>query len=118
MQTIQKHKQKATLSKVYRYDEGVMTRKDWLSLMKTKGATVYTFERRNEVAEEKLSEQLRGCAFSIPFGNSNHPQTIAYNKEKQRLKDGIFITEYRLQREGVNYVTPITKTEFNYFNSL
>ena len=37
---IQDYKKEAILNKVFRYDEGVMTRREWLNLMRVKGAYV------------------------------------------------------------------------------
>ena len=40
MKTIQDHRNEATLNVKMRYEEGVMTRKEWIELMKSKGNSV------------------------------------------------------------------------------
>ena len=38
--TIQDYKKEATLNKVFRYPEGIMSRREWLRMMQVKRATV------------------------------------------------------------------------------
>jgi hypothetical protein len=116
MKNIQDHKKEAVLNKVYIYPEGTMSRRDFIILQKSKGFLATEKVVKNYAAMEKLEAELKRTAFSYPFGNTSHPATVAYNKKKALLKEGIFKTVYRLENE--KYVNIITKTEFDFFNSL
>lgn len=97
---------------------GVISRRNLIENVKKFGGFVTKGQLRNYAAESKLQAWLTKNAFSIPFGNECHPQTIAYKAKKQELKNGIFKTEYRLHEGDPDCFTVITKTEFDYFNSL
>ncbi len=117
MKTINEHRKDATLDKSFNFGEdGILTRREWLKLKMAQGWTATHNQERNYAAEEKLSTWIKDNAWSHPWGNSNHPQTIAYNAEKERLKNGIYKDVYRL--ESGNGVYLITKTEYDYFLSL
>jgi hypothetical protein len=116
MATIQEHRKESILNKVYIYPEGTMTRRAFIILQKSKGLVCTEKLEKNHIAMEKLEIELKRTAFNHPFGNSNHPATIAYNNKKTLLKEGIFKTVYRIESE--KYIGIITKTEFDFFNSL
>lgn len=114
--TIQDYKKETILNKVYIYPEGTMSRRDFIIMQKNKGLICVEKIVKNYPAMEKLELEIKRNAFNIPFGNTSHPKTIEYNAKKQLLKDGIFKTVYRLENE--TYCDVITKTEFDFFNSL
>jgi len=116
MKTIQDFKKDATLRKTYRYDQGVMTRAQWIELMKLNGCKCAERQKRNYAAEEKLKVSIDRRKFSIPWGNECHPLTKEWLNDKAKLAAGIIITYYSLTEGNISYV--ITKTEFDYFNSL
>ena len=118
METIQDHKKNAVLNKQFRYDFGIATRRESMEYKFKNGYIVLEVTQRNYSAEEKLNQWLKNNAFSIPFGNENHPSTIAYNAKKEELKNGIFKTVYKCKKENENSYSEITKIEFDYFNSL
>lgn len=118
MKTIQQHKQDATLNKVFRFEEGTMSRKDWLKLKMVQGCKVEERTRRNYAAEEKLQNWLDREKREVPLGNPNYPSTKYYLEEKERLANGIYKTEYVLNESTGSGVFDITKTEFDYFNQL
>ena len=98
-------------------DEGVMTRRAFIEAAVKSACKVEEVQLRNYAKEAKEEEWLSKNAWSHPWGNSSHPQTIAYNERKQRLKEGIYKTEYRLFYPDGPY-RDITKIEYDYFNSL
>jgi len=118
MKTIQQHKQNATLNKVFRFEEGTMSRKNWLHLKNEQGCKTEERTRRNYAAEEKLQNWLSNEAKNVPLGNSEYPSTKYYLEEKERLVNGIYKTEYVLKQSTGNGIFDITKTEFDYFNGL
>lgn len=118
MATIQEHKINTVLSKKYRYDFGIATRKEAMDYKYKNGYIVLEVLQRNYSAEEKLNQWLKDNAFNLPFGNENHSSTIAYNLKKAELKNGIFKTIYQCKKENENSYSEITKIEFDYFNSL
>jgi hypothetical protein len=118
MTTLQQGKIEKTLSAIFRYKEGIMTRRQNIELLKATGGRVECSQRRNYAAEEKEQQYLKRNAFNIPFGNENHPQTKAYNERKALLTAGFYITEYRAYRKNEECFHIINKTEFEYFNSL
>lgn len=116
MKTIQDYKKETILNKVYIYSEGEMTRREYIILQKNKGFKCIEKNVKDYPKMEKLEIELKRNVFNIPFGNTSHPKTIEYNNKKQLLKDGIFKTVYHMECE--NYVTIITKTEYDFFQSL
>lgn len=118
MKTIQQHKQNATLNKVFRFEEGIMSRRDWLKIKSTQGWKAEERTRRNYAAEEKLQNWLDREKFNVPLGNSNYPSTKIYLQEKERLINGIFKTEYALTEVNGSGVYDISKTEFDYFQNM
>ena len=90
MANIHQYKIDATLNKVFRYNEGVMSRKEWLNMQRIKGSSVIEEVRRNYSAEEKLQSWLDSEKLRVPFGNPNYPTTAHYLREKARLESGIY----------------------------
>lgn len=114
--TIQDHKKDATLNKVFRYPEGVMSRREWLKMMQVKGAEVREETKRNYAAEEKLEKWIydhRGDN----SGNENWPPTKEWMAKKEELKAGIYKTVYYLQFPNESSFQEITKTEYDYFKN-
>lgn len=114
--SIQDYKKEATLNKVFRYPEGLMSRKEWLKLMRVKGWVAEESNIRNYAAEEKLSESVEWQRKNVPLGNPNYPSTKAYFEDKARLEAGIFKTVYSLKNGNSSY--DITKTEYEHFKSM
>ena len=105
MAKINDYKKEATLNKVFRYSEGVMTRRQWLKMMMIKGATV----------EESTKNRIQ------------------FNRQKfNRLPGGIWSNEQGEYEKKCNEITPcynlrlpnessfwgITKTEYDHFKTL
>lgn len=116
--TINEHRAESTLNKKMRYDEGVMTRREWLNMWRVKGATVEEKQVRNYAAEEKLKDWLYNNR-EDNSGNPNWPPTKRYNEKKAELAAGIYKTVYYLHepppsRSGYD----ITKTEYDYFKNM
>jgi hypothetical protein len=116
--TLQQIKSNHILTKKYKYDEGVMTRGEWIRLQHSKGAYVFEHKQHNEAAEDKLRLHIDFLRRTAPTGNECHPLTKELISERQRLEQGIFKTMYGLQKPNVSWFTEITKTEFDYFNSI
>ena len=116
MKTIQDYKKETILDKVYIYSEGTMSRREYIILQKSKGLKCIEKQVKNYAAMEKLEIELKRNAFNIPFGNTLHPKTIEYNAKKELLKTGIFKTVYHMECD--NYTSIITKTEYDFFQSL
>jgi hypothetical protein len=118
MNNIQQHKINAVLSKQFRYDFGIATRKEAMNYFFKNGYIVEESKYRNYIAEYKIENWLSKNAFNIPWGNEKNPATIAYNAKKTELKNGIFKTVYKCKKENENSFYEITKIEFDYFISL
>lgn len=117
MKTIQEHRKEATLNKVFRYPEGVMTRRQWLNYWRIKGATVEEETKRNHAAEERLKNWLYDNR-DDRSGNPNWPPTKRYLEKKAELAAGIFKTEYSLRLPDGRSSYDITKTEFEAFKEM
>ena len=96
---------------------GVLSRRAFMNTCKLRGIPVEAVTLRNYAAEEKEAQWLKNNVWAHPFGNTSHPQTIAYNSRKEALKEGIFKTEYRAIYADGSF-TAITKIEFDYYNTL
>jgi hypothetical protein len=108
----------AILDKPIRVNGVTMTRREFIDRARAQGAHLEVANVRQPKAEEKLREEIERAerGWHIPIGNPSHPDTVAHNEKKDRLKRGLFTEEYRLFRpDGVYNV--ITKTEADYFNS-
>lgn len=117
MKNIAEARAELTLNKVFRYDEGVMTRREWIRLKIAEGYVATEETRRNYAAEDKLREWLRNN-MEMRSGNTNWPPTKKWNDEERRLNEGIYKTEYHLGREGESCYFDITKTEYDYIKTL
>jgi len=62
MKTIQDYKKEATLNKVFRYPEGVMSRREWLNMWRIKGATVSETEKTRIEYNRTKFNRLTGDA--------------------------------------------------------
>ena len=114
---IQDYKKDATLNKVFRYPEGVMSRREWLRIMQVKGATVKEETKRNYTAEDKLQQWVYDNR-NDNSGNPNWPATKNWLQKKEDWKAGIYKTVYSLHIPGENSFQDITKTEYEYFNNV
>lgn len=98
--TIQEKRIEATLNKLINYEEGLMTRKQWLNLKFDQECTVCEIEvpkiKYNRLKYNRLSGQ----------------EQIEYDKKLKQTK-----ISYEL-KEKVKYSYDITKIEFNYFKTL
>ena len=79
---IQDYKKDATLNKVFRYPEGVMSRREWLRIMQVKGATVKEETKRNYTAEDKLQQWVYDNR-NDNSGNPNWPATKNWLQKKE-----------------------------------
>jgi len=114
--SIQDYKKDATLNKIFRYPEGVMSRREWLNMWRVKGATVEERERRNYAAEEKLKQWVHDNR-EMNSGNENWPPTKKWREQRELSKQPIYKIEYSLiLKDGCSY--DITKTEFEYFKNM
>ena len=99
-----------------KFEEGVMSRREWLRVKMVQGWEAEERTRRNHAAEDKLKEWLRIEKMNVPFGNPNYPSTKHYLSEKKRLEAGVFKTEYILKNGSSVY--DITKTEYEHFKAM
>jgi hypothetical protein len=114
---ITKARTSCILRKEFRYREGVMSRAEYMEYQKNHNATVEVKQIRQYDKEERERESLMRLAQTIPLGNPNYPTCQKYFERKAALEKGFFKTEYRLNMQN-NLCLEITKTEFDYFNSL
>lgn len=98
--SIQDYKKDATLNKIFRYPEGVMSRREWLNMWRVKGAFVKE--------EQTPKVQYNRIKFNRLEGKAQE----AYEKSCNEMK-----TTYRLYiSDRTSY--DITKTEFEYFKNM
>jgi hypothetical protein len=105
MQNISKAQQvkaEKTLNTLVRYSEGVMTRKQWINLMRIKGATV----------EESTTNRIR-------YNRIKYNRMSSQREQDEYMKkcDEMVIC-YNLLIPNQNSFWQITKTEYDYFNSI
>lgn len=100
MANIQQYKIDATLNKLVRYEEGVMSRRDWLKLQLSKGSTVHMEMRSKTVWNRRR------------FNAMNWQEQQAYEK---RMETKVPCYELKL-KDGGFY--DITKTEYDHFQTL
>jgi hypothetical protein len=99
---IQQHKAEATLNKLIRYEEGVMSRKQWLNLQRIKGAYV----------EESTKNRIQ-------FNRIKYNRMSSYKEQGEyEKKCNEKVVCYELHFPNQNSFWDITKTEYDYFNSL
>lgn len=89
-----------SLNVIMRYDEGVMTRKEWLHLQKKNGAKV------------EQSEKNR-----IDFNRTKYNRMAMFEQEEYERKCNEKVPCYKLTLKGNSFYY-ISKAEFDYFNSL
>lgn len=89
------------LNKLIRYPEGVMTRKAWLEMKKAAGATV-------EQAQKPLVDYNRR-----KFNRMNYQEQAEYE-----IKCNTLVPDFRIYPDSGRSYYEITKTEFDYFQSL
>jgi len=116
MKTISEHRADKVLDTVMKFQEGTMSRREWLHMAYREGWKAERSQVRNYVKEEKLEEWLHYNRADYS-GNPNWPPTKAYLEKKATLKAGIFDTVYKIW-PNEKTVYHITKTEFDYFQSL
>lgn len=101
MKTIQDHKKEATLNKLIRYEEGVMTRREWLKLQLVKGAIV------------EQSTKNRIDFNRIKFNRMGWSEQAEYEKKCAEK-----VVCYKIREAGQSSYYEITKTEYDYFLDL
>lgn len=100
MKTLQQHRAAATLAKVFRYPEGIMSRSEWLKYWHIKGATV------EEVQVPKIEYNR------LKFNRLEGAAQDEYWAKCQEKKQG-----YSLRLlDGCSY--DLTKTEYEYFKGM
>lgn len=95
-------KAQKSLSIKMRYDEGILTKKEWIELKHKQGAKV-EISTKNRI-------QFNRIKFNRMYSNKE--------QEDYKKKCNEKVTCYNLHPAGVTYYNEITKTEFDYFNSL
>ncbi len=98
MKTITQLKAAATLHKKVSYDEGIMTRMEWVDLMKSRGHFV----------RECLAPAVKYNR--IKYNRMDYEEQKAYDKRLTETK-----IEYRLYVTDTSSFS-ITKAEYDYFN--
>jgi hypothetical protein len=100
MKTLQDYRAESTLKKIFRYDEGVMTRQEWIELKLAEGCTV-------------KQETKAGAEWDRrKFNNMDGYQQREYEKKLDSR-----IPCYNLYLPSGSFYE-ITKAEFDYFNFL
>lgn len=94
-------KANAHLNQKMRYKEGIMTRREWLNYWMVKGATT------KEVQEPK-----------VIYNRIKYNRMTGWEQEEYEKKCNEMKTGYRLNLPGSNSMYDLTKTEYDYFNSL
>ena len=95
-------KAQKSLSTLVRYSEGIMTRKEWIELKHKHGATV-EISTKNKI-------QYSRTKFNRMWNTREQDEYLKKCDEK--------VTCYNLHPDGVTYYHEITKTEYDYFNTL
>lgn len=95
------------------------TRKEIIEKSIADGAVVESTQSPDTSKINKLTEYLKRHR-DRPFGNENHPETIAYNKAKAELEAGPVKTERRLIKPNGAFrgEAQITKTGMDYAEHL
>lgn len=102
MKTINDYKKEATLNKKMRFDEGIMTRLEWLRLKVAQGCRV----------EETTKNR-------IDFSRTKFNRCSSWEEQKEyERKCNERVPSYRLYEAGKTSFWEITKTEFEKFNDL
>jgi hypothetical protein len=114
---LQEGRKNAYLDKKFSYEEGIMSRREYLQLHKEKNCKVEEKLVRNYSKEQKESDYLEKLARRVPLGNPNYPETRKYLDRLEKLKKGFFEAEYRLYTSERTFLI-ISKTEYLYYLEL
>lgn len=102
---IQDYKKEAILNKQFRYDEGVMTRREWLNLMRVKGAYVEE-STKNRIQFDRIKyNRMKGGIWSN-------------EQDEYEKKCAEKVPCYNLRTPNESSYFEITKTEFDYFKGM
>lgn len=101
MKTISQHREDATLDKMIRYEEGVMTRREWLKLKLAQESTVFESEKPQ-----------------IEFNGTKYNRMNGFQQDHYMKKCENMVPCYNLQEKGQRGFWEITKIEYNYFKNL
>lgn len=99
---LQDHKANATLNIKMRYPEGVMTRREWINLKMDQGATV----------EESTKNRIEHNRIKFNRMSSRREQDEYEKKCDEK------VVCYNLHESGKTSWMEITKTEYDYFQTL
>jgi len=98
--SIQDYKKEALLNKVFRYEEGVMTRREWLKMMQVRGATV----------EESTKNRIQ-------FNRTKYNRmTDGQDEYERKCNEKVICYNLKLPNEPAFW--EITKTEYEAFLDL
>lgn len=101
MEKAQNARAEAILNKAFRYNEGVMTRRQWLKYWQVKGAFTQTGTKpKTEFNRDK-------------YNRMNGDEQVIYERKCAETTTG-----YYLQLPGTTEYYEITKTEYDHFNAL
>lgn len=101
MDKLRQGKQDTILNKVFRYPEGVMTRRQWLKYWQVKGA----FTQTGTKAKTEFNR--------AKYNRMNGDEQVIYERKCAETTTG-----YYLQLPGSTSFYEITKTEYDHFNDL
>lgn len=105
MKSIQDYKKEATLNKVFRYPEGIMSRREWLRMMQVKGATVEE-STKNRIQFDRIKyNRMKGGIWSNE-----------QNEYEKKCNEKIPCYNLRIPNESSFF--EITKTEYEHFKAL
>ena len=101
----QKGKAEKSLNIQMRYSEGIMTKKEWIELNFKKGATVEESTKNRLQFNRIKYNRLRGGIWSN-------------EQEEYEKKCNEIVKCYNIHKKNETSYWEITKTEFDYFNTL
>ena len=102
MTAAQNANREKTLNQQVRYREGIMTRKAWIEMQKNNGATVAEYEKTR-----------------IQFNRIKYNRMNGWEQAEYEKKCDEKVVAYKLKEDAKNDTYfEITKTEYDYFNSL
>lgn len=102
MNTLQQHREHSTLSVKMKFEEGIMTRKEWIELKHRQGTHYVTKDQRPRIMFNR-----------IKYNRMNGREQEQYEKKCAEMVDS-----YSLRTHGTDVSTDITLAEYNYFSSL
>ena len=101
---------------------GICTRRQRMVQAIAEGCTLECVMVQDEARERKIERELKQMqgrdGWGVPTGNQCHPTTIKFNALKAELAAKPMIAEYRLNRPDNAYWTILSKTEFEFGNTL